>query len=400
MKNFKKDFNLLAENDIVYLDSAATTQRPQVVLDSMLEFHNKYNANPHRGIYNLSVEATNCYENAREVVAEFINADVNEIIFTKNATESLNLLAYSYGLDNISKNDKVVISILEHHSNIVPWQKVTKQNNGILEYIYINDNMELIDFEEKITSDTKIVSITYISNVLGVINPIEKIIKKAHSVGAIVIIDASQSVPHIPLDVKALDVDFVVFSAHKLMGPLGVGVLYGKFELLDKMTPFLLGGDMIESVSEQETTFAPVPQKFEAGTQNVSGVVGLSSAIKYLKSVSYETIHSIESELLAYAKSRLNELSYVSMYAPKENDNQIGVISFNINGIHAHDVAEVLNNLNICIRVGHHCAKPLMNFLNIQSTCRISFYIYNTKEDIDKFIDGIEKTYARFEKWL
>lgn len=400
MKNFKEDFPLLAGKDLVYLDSAATSQRPQVVLDKMLEFHQNHNANPHRGIYDLSMHATEAYETARKTVADFIGAKENEIIFTKNATESLNLLAYSYGIDQVHQGEQIVISIMEHHSNLVPWQQVAQRKKAKLSYLYLDEEMNLTEIEEKIVPGTKIVSITHISNVLGVINPVKKIIEKAHSVGAVVVLDASQSVPHIPVNVVDLDVDFLVFSGHKLMAPLGIGVLFGKSALLKKMSPFLFGGDMIEVVTEQETTFAPVPQRFEAGTQNVSGAVGLAAAISYLQQVGFDSVEEIEQDLLAYAKSRMAALPYVELYCPQGNERQIGVISFNLKGIHAHDVAEVLNHVGVCIRVGHHCAQPLMKYLQLQSTCRISFYIYNSREDIDRFLAGLEKTYAQFEKWL
>lgn len=400
MTEYKADFPLLSGKDLVYLDSAATSQRPTVVLDKMREYHQQHNANPHRGIYGLSMASTEAYETARKAVANFVGSKENEIIFTKNATESLNLLAYSYGMGQLNTGDKVVISIMEHHSNLVPWQMVCKEKNASLEYLYLDEHYQLQGIEETITQGTKIVAITHCSNALGIITPLEKIIAQAHAVGAVVIVDASQSVPHMPVDVKALDIDFMVFSGHKLMGPLGIGVLYGKSALLKNMKPFLLGGDMIETVTEQDTTFASVPMRFEAGTQNVSGAVGLHAAIDYLLSVGWDKVASIESELLAYGKSRLKALPYVEMYCPEDNDRQIGVISFNLKGIHAHDVAEVLNSENICIRVGHHCAQPLMQHLKVQSTCRISFYLYNNKEDIDRFISAIEKTYERFEKWL
>lgn len=399
--SWKQDFPLLADSDMVYLDSAATTQRPAFVLDKLRDFYQSQNANPHRGIYDLSMKATVAYESARAKVAKFLNASEDaEIIFTKNATESLNLLATSYGMSQLQKGDKVVLSIMEHHSNLVPWQQVCKSKGATLDYLYLDQDYRLERLKETITEGTKLVSITHISNALGVINPIEDIIARAHQVGAVVVVDGSQSVPHMAVDVQALDVDFLVFSGHKLMAPLGIGVVYGKKKLLKKMPPFLFGGDMIETVTEQETTFAPVPQCFEAGTQNVGGAVGLHAAIDYLESIGWEKLQTLESQLLAEAKARLQALPYVELYCPQDNQRQIGVISFNLRGIHAHDVAEVLNSENVCIRVGHHCAQPLMKHIKVQSTCRISFYVYNTMEDVNRFIDGIEKTYARFEKWL
>ena len=280
INKFKDDFPILKNKDIAYLDSGATAQKPMQVINATYEFYKNYNANVHRGAYSLSVEASEIYENTRAKIAKFINArHPEEIIFTKNATESLNLIAYSYGLENLKKDDEIVLSIMEHHSNLVPWQKVSKATDSSLKYMYINDNFELSDeeIESKITKNTKIVGITHVSNVLGTINNIEKIIKYAHKNGAIVVVDASQSIPHMRVDVQKLDADFLVFSGHKMLAPLGIGVLYGKKELLNKMTPFLMGGDMIEYVYEQETTFAPLPNKFEAGTQNVEGVIGLRS---------------------------------------------------------------------------------------------------------------------------
>ena len=292
--NIKKDFPIL-EKGITYLDSGATTQKPIQVINAVDEYYKTMNANPHRGAYSLSIEATEIYENTRTKIAKFINAKSREeIIFSKNATESLNLIAYSYGMENLKKDDEIVISIMEHHSNLVPWQKVSKVTSSKLNYMYINSEFEIPDeeIENKISDKTKIVGITHVSNVLGTINNIEKIIKYAHKKGAIVIVDASQSIPHMRIDVQKLDADFLVFSGHKMLAPLGIGVLYGKKELLNKMTPFLMGGDMIEYVHEQETTFAPLPNKFEAGTQNVGGVVGLGSAIDYIENLGYDKIRN------------------------------------------------------------------------------------------------------------
>ena len=299
--NIKQDFPLLQNRKIAYLDSGATTQKPKQVIDKITKFYENYNANPHRGAYTLSMEATEVYENTRTKIAKFINArHREEIIFSKNASESLNLIAYSYGMENLKKDDEIVISIMEHHSNLVPWQKVSKVTGAKLNYMYINDEFELSDeeIESKITSNTKIVGITHVSNVLGTINNVKKIIQYAHKKGAIVVLDASQSIPHMKIDVQALDADFVVFSGHKMLAPLGIGVLYGKRELLNKMSPFLMGGDMIEYVYEQETTFATLPNKFEAGTQNVEGVVGLGAAIDYIENLGYEKIQEIEEDVV------------------------------------------------------------------------------------------------------
>jgi cysteine desulfurase/selenocysteine lyase len=403
INNIKKDFPLLENENITYLDSGATTQKPIQVIKAVEEFYQKYNANPHRGAYSLSVEATEQYENTRTKIAKFINAKHREeIIFSKNATESLNLIAYSYGLDNLKKDDEVVISIMEHHSNLVPWQKMTKQTGSKLNYMYINENYEITDeeIENKITDKTKIVGITHVSNVLGTINNVKKIIKYAHKKGAVVIVDASQSIPHMKIDVQDLDADFLVFSGHKMLAPLGIGVLYGKREILNKMTPFLMGGDMIEYVYEQETTFAPLPNKFEAGTQNVEGVIGLGAAIDYIENLGYDKIQEIEHEVILYARQELSKLDYLTLYTTPNEENHSSVISFNIKGVHPHDVASILDSEGVCVRSGNHCAQPLMRFLGVDSTCRASFYIYNTKDDVDKLVKALDKAYNMFKNYI
>ena len=420
----KRDFPLLMQNNIAYLDSAATTQKPMQVINAISEYYKNANANPHRGAYKLSLESTKVYDEARKKVAKFINAkSEKQIVFTRNATESLNLIAYSYGLNNLGSKDKIVLSIMEHHSNLVPWQYVSRKTGSTLEYMYINKTGEITDEEidSKIVEGTKIVGITHVSNVLGTINPIEKIIKKAHSVGAIAVVDASQSVPHMKIDVQKLDADFLVFSGHKMLAPLGIGVLYAKSELLEEMKPFLFGGDMIEYVYEQNATFAEVPTKYEAGTQNVEGAVGLSSAIDYLNNIGMDKVQTIEKELTKYALEELQKLAFVTSYGPGGTENtetfsasnnvrsagwnniensQAGVISFNVNGVHPHDVASVLDSENVCIRSGNHCAQPLLRYMGLESTCRVSFYIYNTKEDVDKLIDALYKTKKLFAKWI
>ena len=359
--NFKDEFPILQERKISYLDSGATTQKPQCVINAIDSYYKECNANPHRGAYSLSIEATEKYESTREKIAKFINArNREEIIFSKNATESLNLIAYSYGLDNLKKDDEVVLSIMEHHSNLVPWQYVTKKTNSKLKFMYINKDYELSkeEIESKITDKTKVVGITHVSNVLGTINNVKEIIKYAHKKGAVVIVDASQSIPHKKIDVQDLDADFLVFSGHKMFAPLGIGVLYGKKELLNKMTPFLMGGDMIEYVYEQNTTFAPLPNKFEAGTQNVEGVIGLGAAIDYIEKIGYKE------------------------------------------GVHPHDVASILDSNGVCVRSGNHCAQPLLRYLGMDSTCRASFSIYNTKEDVDNLAEALKKAYKMFEKYI
>ncbi len=398
-----KDFPILQNRKIVYLDSGATTQKPVQVLNSIDKFYKNYNANPHRGAYSLSIEATEEYENTRTKIAQFINAkNREEIIFTKNATEGFNLIAYSYGMEKLSKDDEIVISIMEHHSNLVPWQKVSKITGAKLNYMYINDEFELSDeeIESKITDKTKIVGITHVSNVLGTINNVEKIIKYAHKKGAIVVVDASQSIPHMKIDVQKLDADFLVFSGHKMLAPLGIGVLYGKKELLNEMTPFLMGGDMIEYVYEQDTTFAPLPNKFEAGTQNVEGVIGLGAAIDYIEDLGYENIKKLEDEVVSYAREKLLELDFLTLYMTPNTDNHSSVISFNIKGVHPHDVASILDSNGVCVRSGNHCAQPLMRFLGVDSTCRASFYFYNSKDDVDKLVNALKKAFEMFKKYI
>jgi cysteine desulfurase/selenocysteine lyase len=403
VENIKKDFPLLENRNITYLDSGATTQKPIQVINAIEEFYKKNNANPHRGAYTLSIEATEAYESTRQKIAKFINAKhPEEIIFSKNATESLNLIAYSYGMDNLKKDDEVVISIMEHHSNLVPWQKVTKATESKLNYMYINEEFELSneEIETKITDRTKIVGIAHVSNVLGTINNVKKIIKYAHKKGAIVIVDASQSIPHMKIDVQDLDADFLVFSGHKMLAPLGIGVLYGKREILNKMTPFLMGGDMIEYVYEQETTYAPLPNKFEAGTQNVEGVVGLGTAIDYIQNIGYDKMQELENDVLAYARQELSKLDFLTLYMTPNEKNHSSVISFNIKGVHPHDVASILDSEGVCVRSGNHCAQPLMRFLGIDSTCRASFYFYNTKEDVDRLVHALNKAYDMFKKFI
>lgn len=398
----KDDFPIL-NNNIAYLDSAATTQKPIQVIESICDYYKNCNANPHRGAYKLSMKATEVYDNARNNVARFINAgDGNQIVFTRNATESINLIAYTYGLNKLKKGDKIILSIMEHHSNIVPWQNVSKRTGANLDYIFVDENGKLneSDIDNKIVPGVKIVGITQVSNVLGTINPVKEIIKKAHKVGAIVVVDASQSVPHMKVDVQDMDADFLVFSGHKMLAPMGIGVLYGKKNLLNEISPFLFGGDMIEYVYQQDTTFAPVPTKFEAGTQNVEGAVGLSSAINYLENIGMNRVEEIERELLDYAMSEISKLDFVEVYGPKEILKRASVISFNVKGVHPHDVASILDSENVCVRSGNHCAQPLLRYMKIDSTCRASFYIYNTKEDVDRLIDALKKVRDVFSKWI
>ena len=396
----REDFEIL--KDIVYLDNGATTQKPNEVIKSVEKYYKESNANPHRGAYKLSEKSTNLYDEARRKVKDFINAKYEEeIILTKNATEALNLIAYSYGLDNLKSKDEVVLSIMEHHSDLVPWQYVCKKTGAILKYMYVNDSYEIDKNEfNKITDKTKIVCITYVSNVTGTINPVKEIINIAHNHNAVVVVDATQMVPHKKVDVSALDADFLVFSGHKMLSPMGIGVLYGKKELLMKMNPFLMGGDMIEYVYEDNTTYAPLPNKFEAGTVNVGAAVGLSCAIDYLESIGFDKIEKYENELLLYARNELEKLDFIETYYPKDINNHSSVISFNMKNIHPHDIASLLDKNNICIRSGNHCAQPYLRSSKIDSTCRISIYFYNTKDDIDKLIESLKEIYEKFKKYV
>ena len=383
---YRADFPLLDSSDVIYMDNAATSQRPQVVLDAMNEFYKHHNANPLRGVYKLSVEATEDYENARAKVAKFINASGSEeIVFTRNATESLNLVAYSYGLNNIKAGDEIVVSILEHHSNMLPWQMVAKATGANLVFLECEEDGEITkaEIDSKINEKTKIVACTQISNVLGIPTPIEYIIEKAHSVGAIAVVDGAQSIPHKKIDVRALDADFFAFSGHKLCGPMGIGVLYGKKELLDAMPPFLSGGEMIEYVTRDSATYAELPHKFEAGTVNAEGAVGLAAAIDYIESIGYEKIESIERELSEYAIEVLSKNKYVRILGSKDPAKHSGIINFILEGVHPHDVSTILDSKGIAVRAGHHCAQPLLQYLKINSTTRASLSFYNTKEEID-----------------
>ena len=380
---------------IVYLDNGATTQKPEAVIKAVADYCTYCNANPHRGAYELSVKATDIYETARVRTQQFIGAArPEEIIFTKNATEALNLVAYSYGRANIREGDEIVITISEHHSNIVPWQFVAKARGATLKYIYLAEdgNLSAADIAAQITEKTKIVAVTHVSNVLGLVNDVRTIADRVHAVGAVIVVDGSQSVPHIAVDVQAMDADFFAFSGHKMLSPMGIGVLYGKYDILDAMPPFLFGGDMIDYVGEQETTFAELPAKFEAGTQNVSGASGLIAAIDYLEKVGFDRIERIERDLISYALPKLRELPFVELYGcDSTRDNKTGIITFNVKDIHPHDVASILDSYGVAIRAGHHCAQPLMRYLGQNATCRASFYLYNTHEDIDRFVEALKK---------
>ncbi|WP_315005601.1 cysteine desulfurase [uncultured Selenomonas sp.] len=399
VNEYLRDFPILQTKmngrPIVYLDNGATTQKPETVIRAVADYCTYCNANPHRGAYELSVKATDIYERARVRTQQFIGAArPEEVVFTKNATEALNLVAYSYGLANVREGDEIVITISEHHSNIVPWQFVAKSRGAVLKYIYLGEdgNLSEADAAQQITERTKIVAVTQVSNVLGLVNDVRAVADRAHAVGAVVVVDGSQSVPHIKVDVQAMDADFFAFSGHKMLSPMGIGVLYGKYNILDAMPPFLFGGDMIDYVGEQETTFAELPAKFEAGTQNVSGASGLIAAIDYLDKIGFDRIEAIERDLLSYALPQLRELPFVELYGcDSTRGNKTGIITFNVKDVHPHDVSTILDSYGVAIRAGHHCAQPLMRYLGQNATCRASFYLYNTHEDIDQFIVALKK---------
>ena len=398
-QEFRRDFPLLNQTmngrPIVYLDNGATTQKPESMIQAMCGYYGGCNANPHRGAYALSIEATDIYENTRERARRFINAPkAEEIIFTKNATEALNLVAYSYGRTKLGPGDEILLTIAEHHSNLVPWQEAAKATGAKLNYIYLepDGNLSQKDIETKITPRTKVVAVTHVSNVLGLVNPVRDIADRAHDAGAVVVVDGAQSVAHMAVDVQALGADFFAFSGHKMLSPMGIGVLYGRRELLSAMPPFLTGGDMIEYVSEQETTFAELPAKFEAGTQNVGGAAGLTAAIDYLEKLGFDRIAAIEQELLDYALPQLKALPYVELYGcDTTQHNKTGIITFNVKDVHPHDVSTILDAEGVAVRGGHHCAQPLMTYLRQNATCRASFYFYNTKDDVDRWIAALKK---------
>ena len=387
----RQDFVLLQNTDRVYFDNAATSQKPKCVIDAVQEFYEKYNANVLRGLYPLSVEATERYENARKTVQRFIHAACpEEIIFTRNATESMNLVAYSYGMANLKAGDEILVSILEHHSNILPWQMVSRATGAKLVFLECEPDGTIPKekMDEAFSEHTKLVAVTQVSNVLGCVNDIPELVKRARACGAVILMDAAQSAPHMPIDVQKLDVDFVAFSGHKMLAPMGIGVLYGKQELLEKMPPFLTGGEMIETVSRYDAVYAELPHKFEAGTVNAGGAVGLAAAIDYLESYGMDTLHAVEQELTAYLFRGMNAIPHVHVLGSQREDNHTGIVSFTVDQVHPHDISEVLSSDGMDIRAGHHCAQPLHDHLGIHSTARASLMFYNTKEEIDRFLES------------
>lgn len=390
--DYRNDFPLLMQNKIIYIDNAATSQRPQCVIDAEGDFYKNYNANPLRGLYSLSVEATEVYENAREAVRKFIGAEKsNEIIFTRNTTESLNLVAYSYGLSNVKKGDEIVVSIMEHHSDLLPWQMVAKTCGAELKFIECakDGSIDLEKVKELITSRTKIVAMTQVSNVLGREYPVKEIAKLAHEKGAVMVVDGAQSTPHMRVDVTDLDADFFAFSGHKLLAPMGIGVLYGKEELLEKMPPFLSGGEMIDSVTRTSAVYTELPHKFEAGTVNAAGAAGLKAAIDYIEKVGFDYIGEREIALTSRAIEKMKKIPHVNIIGSENADEHTGIVTFTIDNVHPHDISEILAADGIAVRAGHHCAQPLLTHLGLNSTARASFAFYNTEDEVDKFIDSV-----------
>ena len=388
----RKDFPLFTSTDVAYLDSSATSQKPREVIEAVRRFYEEDNANPLRGLYDLSMRATEAYEHARACVARFIHADgPDEIIFTRNATESANLVAMSYGEAFLREGDEIVVSVMEHHSNMLPWQVLAKRKGAVLRYLFCEPDGSFTDgqIDSVFTERTKILAVTHISNVLGRLNPVEKLIAKAHAVGAAAVIDGAQSVPHIPVDVQKLDADFLIFSGHKMLGPMGIGVLYGKRELLDKMPPFLTGGEMIESVTLKGFTTAELPHKFEAGTVNAAGAVGLEAAIRYIERLGFEAIEARENALTKRAFDGLRAIPHVKILGSEDPDDHHGILSFVIEGVHPHDVSAILNADGVAVRAGHHCAQPLLKHLGFRSTTRASLMFYNTEEEVDRFLQSV-----------
>ena len=398
VNKIRQDFPILAEQvngkDLIYLDTSATSQSPRQVIDAMNDYYETYNSNVHRGVHTLGTKATDAYEKARMKVRSFINAQrFEEIIYTRGTTAAINLVARSFGDMVVEDGDEIVVTEMEHHANIVPWQQLAKRKNAKLVFITMEEDGTItLDSVKSVMSDkTKIVAITHVSNVLGTINDIKEIAKITHEHGAYIAVDGAQAVPHMAVDVQDLDVDFYSFSGHKMLGPTGIGILYGKADLLDKMEPIEYGGDMIDYVYKTDATWTDLPVKFEAGTPMIAEAVGLHAAIDYLEELGLDNIHDYEQTLVGYAYDKMSEIEGIEIYGP-DKDNRAGLITFNLTGVHPHDLATALDSEGIAVRAGHHCAQPLMKWCNAHSTARASFYLYNTKEEIDQFIESLEKT--------
>lgn len=402
-KEIRKLFPILDQevngHPLVYLDSAATSQKPYSVIEALNKYYQEDNSNVHRGVHTLGTRATDKYEGAREKVRRFINASsTSEVIFTRGTTTSINTIANSFGRDNVKEGDEIVISYMEHHSNLIPWQQLAKRNHATLKYVPMQEDgtITLEDVRNTVTSKTKIVAIMHVSNVLGTINPIKEITKIAHDNGAFMVVDGAQSTPHLKVDVQDLDCDFYAFSGHKMCGPTGIGVLYGKKQLLENMEPIEFGGEMIDFVDLYDSTWKELPWKFEGGTPIIAGAIGLGAAIDFLEEIGMENILNHEHHLAEYALNRLKEIDGLTVYGPLNPMARAGVVTFNVDDVHPHDLATVLDAEGIAVRAGHHCAQPLMKWLKVSATARASFYLYNTEEDIDRFIAGLLKTKEYF----
>ncbi len=387
---------------LIYLDSTASSLKPQPVIEAMDEYYTKFGVNIFRGLYKLSQEATEAYEEARRKVASFIGAKNEEVIFVRNTTEAVNLVAFSWGMANLDKKSEIICTVMEHHSNFIPWQQLAKNKGALIKYLDIDSEGKLPEVEEikkEISDKTKLIALTHVSNVLGTINPIREISRAVKKINpnCLVFVDAAQSVPHLSVDVSSLGCDFLAFSGHKMLGPVGIGVLWGKKELLDKMPPYQYGGEMISEVGFEQTTFAESPAKFEAGTPNIAGAIGLGAAVSYLEKIGMENVREHEQFLAAYALKQLGQVSNLTIYGPKKAEERGGVIAFNVLGIHPHDLAQILDEDNLCLRSGQHCAMPLHQRLGISASCRVSFYVYNTREEIDQLIKGIKKAQKIFK---
>lgn len=399
VQEIRQDFYLLKNGNLTYLDNAASTLKPKSVIDAINYYYERLGVNIHRGVYKLSYEATELYEQARAKVAELINCRFEEVVFTRGTSSALNLVASSFGMNNIESGDEIITSELEHHSSMLPWQQVAKVKNAKLVYVPLDEEkrITLTNFKKVLTDKTKVVALNYISNAMGYITPIKEIIQLAHERNIIVIVDAAQAVPHMTVDVKDLDCDFLAFSGHKMCGPTGIGVLYGKYNLLQQMEPIEFGGDMIDYVGLNESTFKDAPYKFETGTPIIASAIGLKAAIEYIQKIGFDFIIKQESELRSYLVEKMQELDGVTIYNPHTDT---GIIAFNIDGVHPHDAASVFDEVNVAIRAGHHCAQPLMHCLNQVATIRASLYFYNTKKDIDQLIIAIKKAKAFFDNFI
>lgn len=398
VEKIREDFPILKRkingHDLVYLDNAATSQKPQSVIDLIADYYSCHNANVHRGVHTLAEEATGLYETARDKVAKFINArSASEIVFVRNTTEALNLVVWSWAKKNLKEGDEILLSEMEHHSNLVPWQLLAKEIGAIIKYLPFNKNgeIEMSKIKNQISKNTKVISLIHVSNSLGTINPVKEIAKLAHAVGAIMVVDGAQSVPHMRVDVQSLDCDFLAFSSHKMLGPMGIGVLYGRRNILEAMPPFLSGGNMIREVTLDESSFNDVPYKFEAGTPNVADAVGLGAAIDYLDDLGMERVRDHEIELTAYALPKLRVIKGLNILGPVDSASRGGIIAFTLDGAHPHDLASILDGEGIALRSGHHCTMPVHTKLGIPASLRASFYVYNTKSEIDRLVEGLLK---------